>query len=297
MKRRLEIDWHRDTSADFNLSLQRFKRYLKDIGFRDSTVESYIGHVGRYLKYTGTDKPPIDSAKVFRQILHEKRLSSSSINNYSFAIKKYHAMLGEAVSLPFLKRNEGLPYYFDEDDVRNIFDVCNNLKHYAILQTVFYGCLRASELCNLDDQDLDMKRLTLHVREGKGGRDGIAYISKDCANTLKKYLEIRPPLEIDGRFPLFYTDYGNRWDRRDVSRMFTYYKKEAGVQKAGGIHVFSRHTAATILVAHGCDLRLVKELLRHKDIRTTLRYAHVADKTLRDRYNQCLTIGVSPQLP
>ncbi len=73
--------------------------------------------------------------------------------------------------------------------------------------------------------------------------------------------------------------------------MFTYYKKKAGVEKAGGVHVFARHTAATILVANGCDIRLVKELLRHRDIRTTLRYAHVADKTLRERYNQCLTLG------
>jgi integrase/recombinase XerD len=292
MKRRLEIDWKRDTSGSFGVSLQRYKRYLKDIGFRDSTIDSYVGQVGRYLKFAGTDKPPIESAARFRQVLHEKRLSRSSISNYSFSITKYHEMLGEKVSLPFLKRNDELPYYFSEDDVRSIFDTCTNLKHYAMLQTIFYGCLRASELCNIDDQDLDLKTSTLHVRAGKGGRDGIAYISNDCNKTLKKYLEVRPPLEIDGRQPLFYTDYGKRWDRRDVNRMFNYYKKNAGVEKAGGVHVFSRHTAATILVANGCDLRLVKELLRHKDIRTTLRYAHVADKTLRDKYNQCLTIGV-----
>jgi integrase/recombinase XerD len=292
MKSRLEIDWHRDTSGDFSVPLQRYRRYLKDIGFRDSTIDSYVDQVGRYLKFAGTDRPPIESATRFRQVLHEKRLSRSSINNYSFAIAKYHEMFGEKISLPFLKRNEELPYYFDEDDVRTIFDACTNLKHYAMLQTAFYGCLRASELCNLDDQDLDSKTLTLHVRAGKGGRDGIAYISNDCIKTLKKYLEVRPPLEIDGRLPLFYTDFGKRWDRRDVSRMFAYYKKKAGIEKAGGVHVFSRHTAATILVANGCDLRLVKELLRHKDIRTTLRYAHVADKTLRDRYNRCLTIGV-----
>lgn len=106
--------------------------------------------------------------------------------------------------------------------------------------------------------------MTLHVREGKGGRDGVAYISNDCAMTLKKYLDVRPLLEIEGRLPLFYTDFGRRWGRRDVSRMFAYYKKKAGVEKTGGVHVFSRHTAATILVANGCDLRLVKELLRHK---------------------------------
>jgi len=135
--RRLEIDWHRVTSGDFSVPLQRYMRYLKDNGFRDSTIESYVGQVGRYLKFAGTDRPPIESAIQFRQTLHEKRLSRSSINNYRFAIAKYHEMLGETVSLPFLKRNDELPYYFDEDDVRGIFDACTNLKHYAMLQTAF----------------------------------------------------------------------------------------------------------------------------------------------------------------
>ena len=103
MKRRLEIYWNRDTSGDLSIPLQRYMRYLKDIGFRDSTIESYVGHVSRYLKFAGTDKPHIESAKQFRQILHERRLSKSSINNYSFSIAKYHEMLGEKISLPFLK--------------------------------------------------------------------------------------------------------------------------------------------------------------------------------------------------
>ena len=108
-------------------------------------------------------------------------------------------MMGEAVSLPFLKRNDELPYYFDEGDVHAIFDSCSNSKHYVMLQTLFYACLRASELANLDDQDLDLKTLTIHIRSGKGGRDGVALINNGCAKTLKQYLDIRPPLKIEGR--------------------------------------------------------------------------------------------------
>lgn len=103
------------------------------------------------MEFAGTDKPSIESAVQFGQILQERRLSRSSINNYSFSIAKYHEMFGERISLPFLKRNDDLPYHFNEEDVRSIFGACTNLKHYAMLQTVFYGCLRASELCNLDD--------------------------------------------------------------------------------------------------------------------------------------------------
>ena len=72
--------------------------------------------------------------------------------------------------------------------------------------------------------------------------------------------------------------------------MFAIYKEKAGIKKCGGLHVLSRHSAATIMIANGCDIRIVQEVLRHKDIRTTLRYAHVSDKTKREKYEQYLTL-------
>jgi integrase/recombinase XerD len=290
-KKRLDIDWNRiDQVKDINPALARFERYLRDKGFRNSTIDGYVGCVARYLKFAKTDTPLAEDAVQFRESLQDRSLARSTLNNYSFAIKTYHKMLGDSVELPFLKRNEELPYYFDSDDVLKIFSVCNNLKHYAMLQTLFYGCLRASELCNLDDSDVDLKNLTLRVREGKGGKDGIVPIKNECAINLKRYLAVRPPLEVDGRHPLFYTDFGRRWNRRDIYRMFMTYKNRAGIQKHGGVHVFARHSSATIMVSNGCDIRIVKEVLRHKDLRTTLRYAHVSDKTKREKYEQYLVL-------
>jgi integrase/recombinase XerD len=72
--------------------------------------------------------------------------------------------------------------------------------------------------------------------------------------------------------------------------MFITYKIRAGIEKHGRLHVFSRHTSATIMVANGGDIRIVQELLRHRDIRTTLRYAHVSDKTKRGMYDKYLIL-------
>jgi integrase/recombinase XerD len=238
-KRRIATDWTLRNSIDLNANLRRYQRFLENGGFRQSTIDSYVGNVGRYLEFAGTDRPRTETATKFRDALLGRNLSRSTLNNYVFTITKYHEMLGEKVKLPLMKPNSALPYYFNQDDVVRILSSCQNLKHLAMLQTLFYGALRASELCNLDDRDLDLKALTLHVREGKGGRDGIVYIAGECARTLKEYLEVRPPLEIDGKMPLYYTDFGNRWDRRDVCRMFHCYKKKAGVEKAGGVHVFA----------------------------------------------------------
>jgi len=189
-----------------------------------------------------------------------------------------------------LERNDSLPYYFDESDVLKIFSVCNNIKHLAMLKTLFYGCLRSGELSKLEDKDLDLEKRTLRLRETKGGRDDIALINDDCAETLRIYLKIRPKIEIEGKTPLFYTDHFNFWDRGDVHRMFLTYKEKAGVKKPGAVHVFSRHSPATIMIAKGCDIRIVKEVLRHRDFRTTLRYAHVADKTKREKYEEYLVL-------
>lgn len=76
----------------------------------------------------------------------------------------------------------------------------------------------------MDDSDLNLANLSIRIRDGKGVRDGIVYITDECANTLKRYLEIRPSLNINGHAPLFYTDFGNRWERRHLNRMFYYYK-------------------------------------------------------------------------
>ncbi|KUK43404.1 MAG: Site-specific integrase/recombinase [Methanothrix harundinacea] len=290
--KRLDVKWGRPFDAeDLNPALRKFRHYIKDRGLRDATIDSYVGYVRRYLEFTKNDKPSCDDFAKFRRALLEKDLSRSSINNYCFAIRRYHEMLGGSIEFPFMRKNDEIPYYFGEDDVLSIFSAAaGNIKHLAMLQTLFYGCLRASELCNLDDGDLDLRGLNLRVREGKGGRDGIVPISNECATTLRRYLQVRPPLEVDGKHPLFYTDYGKRWDRKDLYRMFVTYKEKACVEKNGAVHVFSRHTPATIMIANGCDIRVVKEVLRHRDIRTTLRYAHVADKTMRGMYDQHLKL-------
>ncbi|MGD0953433.1 MAG: hypothetical protein ABR985_13755 [Methanotrichaceae archaeon] len=64
--------------------------------------------------------------------------------------------MGRANRVSFLQRKDEIPYYFDEDDVLHIFSVIANIKHLAMFQTLFYGCLRATELCNLDDEDVDL---------------------------------------------------------------------------------------------------------------------------------------------
>jgi integrase/recombinase XerD len=282
--------WNVEPQAeDLKLVLEGYRRYLKNIGLRDSTIEGYLSYSGRFLVFAGESHPPLSKAHEYRNHLLARNLSRQTVNNACIAIKNYYKMQGEDFQFKFLNANKILPFFFDQADVLNIFTAASrNIKHLAMLKVLFYCSLRASEICGLEDKDVNLKEKVLRVRNGKGGKDGIVYLTEDCAVTLKRYLGIRPPLVLDKKNPLFFTDYDNFWDRRDVYRMFIHYKNRAGITKPGGLHVFSRHTPATLMIKNGCDLRIVKELLRHNDIATTLRYAHVADETRRAAYDKAM---------
>ncbi|HOT06212.1 MAG TPA: tyrosine-type recombinase/integrase [Methanotrichaceae archaeon] len=290
-KKRLDVNWDREAGTEgFKPALKRFERYLKANGLSPATIEMYVFRVGKYLEFVRSDTPSDDDFLTFRDMIQEAKLSRSTINNYLFSIKKYYEMLGRHVEFIFIRPKNIIPYYFEESEIARIFISCYNIKHLAMLQTMFYASLRASELCDLDDGDLDVKSLTIRVRNGKGGKDAMVYITDDCAKTLRRYLEVRAPLVIDGRKPLFYTDFGGRWERRGVYRMFMYYKKLAGIEKHGGVHVFSRHSVGSLLIKRGCDIVTIKELMRHSDVNTTMRYLHVSDATKREKYEQFLRL-------
>jgi len=287
MRQKLEIVWD---LPDNGTRLQRFRRYLRDKGVRQTTLDDYLKRAERYLRFCSHEQPSPETAQKYRDYLMDKNLSRSSVNNYCFAIKNYHKMLGQEVTFPFLKRTNTIPYYFTADEVCRIFDQINNIKHLAMFKAAFYGCLRAGELCNLELEDLDLDRLALKVRDGKGGKTAMVYLSEDAAETLRSYLAIRPEIAIDRHNPLFFTDFGSWFDRRDIYRLVIYYKRRAGITKKGGPHVLFRHTPASLMVQNGCDLLTIQHVLRHNDINTSMRYLHLAEDTKRSKYDRFLKL-------
>lgn len=291
MRTQLKVNWNREiTRTDLEPALRRYVRYIESLGFREQTIEMYTYRVRKYLEFSKTDQPSTEDFNEFRENLHDRKLARSTLNSFGFATKRYHEMVGNPVEFTFLKPNDTIPYFFNEDDIAAIFSVCQNLKHYAMLTTMFYGCLRVSELCSLNDQDIDFEAASIRIREGKGGREAIVPLKDEVAQVLRQYLKVRPSLKIDNEQPLFITDYCRRWVRVSVYRMFKKYKKLAGVTKPGGLHVFGRHSPASLMIKNGCDIMTVKEIMRHKDITTTARYLHISDDVKRQKFEQFLRV-------
>jgi integrase/recombinase XerD len=287
MRQKLATTW--DIPSN-DTRLRRFKRYLRDKGMRPSTVESYVFRVEKYLEFCNNEEPSFDMAQRYRDLLFDRDLSNSSIANYSFAMKSYHKMLGQEIKFPHLKRANEIPYFFTSSDVNNIFDRINNIKHLAMFKTAFYACLRASEICNLDVEDINLDKQALVVRDGKGGKTSVCYLSEEAVETLLEYIALRPDFELEGKRPLFFTDYGGRFNRKEIYRLVIYYKKKAGISKPGGAHVLFRHSPASLMVQNGCDLLTIQQVMRHNHITTTMRYLHMADDTKRSKYDRFLKL-------
>jgi hypothetical protein len=104
-----------------DVAVKKFERHLRSKGYQESTIQDYVGRLKRYLDTVNSPEPTQDQAIAFRESLVDKRLSWSSINNYSFAIQIYHTMLGASIKLPYMSRGEELPYFFNEADIQEIF--------------------------------------------------------------------------------------------------------------------------------------------------------------------------------
>jgi len=287
MRQKLGISWD---IPNHDVQLKRFNRYLRDKGVRPSTLSDYLQRARKYLEFCGPDQPSPEKAQEYRDHLLDRELSRSSVNNYCFVVKNYHKMLGQDVEFPFLKRTNEIPYFFASSEVNKIFDQINNIKHLTMFKTAFYACLRASEICNLDVEDINLDKQALVVRNGKGGKTSVCYLSEEAIETLKEYLAVRPDFELKGKRPLFFTDFGSRFDRKEIYRLVIYYKDKAGIKKPGGAHVLFRHSPASLMVQNGCDLLTIQQVMRHNDIQTTMRYLHLSDETRRYKYDRFLRL-------
>lgn len=170
-------------------------------------------------------------------------------------------------------------------------DTENGLRDRAIIELLFSGGLRVSELTGLNRDSINLNRREFVVR-GKGSKDRPIFISKSAAEHIKNYLDERtdslPALFLNNSKHQNALDSNGNFRRitpRSVERIVEKYARAAGITKHVTPHTL-RHSFATDLLMNGADLRSVQALLGHSDISTTQIYTHVTDAHLRDIHEQ-----------
>ena len=146
-----------------------------------------------------------------------------------------------------------------------------------MLFTAYSAGLRVSEIVNLKIADVDSSRMQLFIARAKGKKDRYVNLSPVVLDILRNYMkDYRPKPAIY----LFESDQTrDAYPTRTVQQIFTNAKNKAGIKKEVGVHSL-RHSFATHLLDKGTDIRYIKDLLGHFNIKTTERYLHVSKQQL-----------------
>ena len=215
--------------------------------------------------------------------LTAKRLegrSPETHNHYRSAIKFLYKKVLKIVwdddTVPAMKRERNLPAVLSRDEINAIIDATPNLKHKAIIATMYSSGLRVSEVVHLHYDDISRTNMTIHVRETKGRSDRYTILSQKNLDLLTEYwFKCGRPKDI--LFPSSWS--GGYLDIASVNQFFKKSAKLAGINRHVSSHA-CRHSFASHLFESGTDIKYIQSLLGHVDPRSTDVYLHVSNKTL-----------------
>ena len=187
------------------------------------------------------------------------------------------------------RRGRPLPKVLTHGEVTRLLEQTSGaepaeLRDCAILE-VMYGCgLRVSEAIGLDLTSLDLRRGFLRA-EGKGSKERIVPLGRQAVAAIQRYLRSGRPQIVGEREEqrLFVNSRGGSLSRQGLYKIIQQRARSAGLADRMSPHTL-RHTFATHLLAGGCDLRSVQEMLGHADVATTQIYTHLSDERIRDVY-------------
>ncbi len=271
-------------AAEYRMALSQFETRLVVVRYSASTRTCYTAMFRDFLRFTYPKRlfqvTKLDVLDYHRDLIRNRGVSASYQNQSINAIKFYlEQVLGHDrhhFDLERPKKRNKLPTVISEDEVIRIFKHTTNLKHQAMLMTIYSAGLRISELLNLRIADIDSDHMRIWVRDGKGQKDRITVLSQSLLKVLRRYFQKYQPKDY-----LFESYDGGIYSASSVRKVLRRSVQRAGIRKHVKVHTL-RHSFATHLLESGTNLRYIQTLLGHTSSRTTEIYTHVSSKKLED---------------
>ena len=271
-----------------NHNAEQLALYLQTLilkGYSKATINTYKNEFSIYLQTIKNKKAEsftTQRLKDYLQYCHtELKLSENTIHSRMNAIKFYYEQVLKNEKLfweiPRPKKQMILPKLLNETELGKLFKALNNKKHKAMLFTAYSAGLRVSEIVNLKIAHIDSKRMQIFIERAKGKKDRYVNLSPILLDILRDYIKNYPHRP---KVYLFESEQTSLpYPSRTVQQIFSNAKIKAGIRKEIGIHSL-RHSFATHLLEKGTDIRFIKDLLGHFNIKTTERYLHVSKDRL-----------------
>jgi integrase/recombinase XerD len=285
-----------------------FLAYLEfERGLSRNTLEAYRGdllQLGRFLaerERSAIAATPGDITDFLTRLAsgddEHRPASPATIHRKSACLRSFYRHLRReglrdtdpTASLSAPRRSRKLPQVLTRGEVEKLLSQPRGsdpqaLRDRALLELMYASGLRASEAIGLDVSDIDLDERLLRAR-GKGSKERIVPVGQAALKAVRAYLERGRPGLVKNRNEshLFVNFRGGQLTRQGLYKIVRRHASTAGLADRMSPHTL-RHTFATHLLAGGCDLRSVQEMLGHADVSTTQLYTHLSSDRLKDVY-------------
>ena len=290
------------TISEYYLDLRMFLRFIKlmrndmpintsldDIPIKDVDLK-FVGSITTseifdFLSYLANDRP-LNPDSTFTDYGIEPAARSRKLS----AIKSFYKYLtvrtkqlqeNPVADLEYPKLRKSLPKYLTMSQAAALLQAVsgqNAKRDYAIL-VIFLNCgIRRSELVGLNIADVYEDRIRV---VGKGNKERIVYFGSSCRKALDAYLEERNKMTLTDNRALFGSRNGNRISVTAVHRLVDKALLKAGLDTTQFSAHKLRHTAATMMLSGGVDVKTVQEVLGHENLNTTQIYTHIENTELK----------------
>ncbi|MGH2869621.1 MAG: site-specific tyrosine recombinase XerD [Solirubrobacteraceae bacterium] len=279
----LERGLSRNTLEAYRSDLQQYGAFLGRAG-RDP-LEAQPSDLAGFVSELAAGregKPPVASATLQRKI--------ACLRSFYRHLRREQIIDHDPTAELRPPRSPGrLPKVLTRDEVNRLLAQPEGtspaaLRDRALLETMYACGLRASEAITLELSELDLELGMLRAR-GKGSKERLVPVGSKAIETLQAYLQrARPQLVgLHDESHVFVNLRGTGLTRQGLYKIVQGHARSAGLDQRMSPHTL-RHTFATHLLAGGCDLRSLQEMLGHADIGTTQIYTHLSADRLRDVY-------------
>jgi site-specific recombinase XerD len=272
---------------------------LQRRNFAATTITTYLKVVEQFARYfkCRPDRLNHTHLRTYQvYLLRERKLMPHTVRLHVAALRFFFVKTLKRRYLlddtPYPKAPRRLPSILSVDEVTQLIDAAASLSHRTMLMVLYSTGMRNAELRHLQVADIDSRRMLIHIRQGKGGRDRFVPLSATLLMTLRAYYRwMRPKTWL---FPG--TVDGWRADKPITPKVLweacVVAARRAGLRKRCFPHLV-RHSYATHLLESGADLRTIQLLLGHANVRHTVLYLHLSQRHLQAVANPLDALPVS----
>lgn len=266
--------------------LTRLRYDMEFKNYSESSIALYTNVVFRFLQDFSNDFASPDRIKsdLIQSWIKDKSTSTSDLKIKIGALKTFYKFtVRQPLKFRFIeypRSEKKSPIILSHDEVKALFDACENVKHKLIMYIAYGTGARVSEILNLKMTDIDYENGVIHVMAGKGNKQRQLTLKPRLADSIRDYISVYNPNEY-----LFNGQFSSQYSSSSINKFLKDYAKKAGIKKHVHIHLL-RHNYATHCLDAGENLYTIQKSLGHASPKTTANnYLHMSSKIIANAFS------------